>query len=109
MPPLKEKVNWKLIRIAVLVSGSVNKVLKPEIVDEITNLLKGIQSDFSISKTKIRRPRRWFDARNEETGESIRSKSQSEFARQHNLNQRNISVCLRGIITSHKGWVFRWK
>lgn len=104
----QERVNWKLIRIAVLVSGSTDKILEPEIADEITGLLKGIQSDLSIGKIKIQRLRRWFNAYHTETGYLTESRSQSEFARLHNLNQRSISACLRGKNTIHKGWTFKW-
>jgi len=40
-------------------------------------------------------------------GTMIASNNQSEFARQHGLNDRHINACLNGRQKSHKGWRFK--
>ncbi len=40
-------------------------------------------------------------------GTMITSNNQSEFARQHGLNQSHIADCLNGRHKSHKGWTFK--
>ena len=40
------------------------------------------------------------------TGERYISHNQSEFAREHNLAQNKISMCLKGINKTHKKWKF---
>lgn len=50
---------------------------------------------------------RLFIAMNRQ-GTMIASNNQSEFARQHGLDQPCISGCLRGKHKQHKGWRFQW-
>ena len=50
---------------------------------------------------------RMFIAVNHE-GITIVSNNQHEFARQHRLDQTNISKCLRGDYKQTKGWGFKW-
>ena len=35
--------------------------------------------------------------------------NQSKFAKEHNLSQNKISMCLKGYQKSHKGWRFKYK
>lgn len=49
---------------------------------------------------------RWFRAWYKNITCQFLSNNQNEFARQHNLNQKHISECLRGIHKTHKGWTF---
>ncbi len=61
-----------------------------------------------------RRNQRKFDHKNQylfiatdSQGTMVVSNNQSEFARQHNLSQGNITECLNGKRKSHKGWTFK--
>lgn len=49
-----------------------------------------------------------FIAQNILTGEQIISSSQSEFARNYDLQMSNISRCLKGTRNQHKNWKFYW-
>lgn len=49
-----------------------------------------------------------FQARDPE-GNVFKVTNQSEFARQHGLQQSTISDCLKGRIVKHKGWTFKYE
>lgn len=51
---------------------------------------------------------RWFFAFNLDTGEWFEDDNQKEFARQHKLNQGQISNCLHKKLKAHKNWTFQW-
>ena len=51
---------------------------------------------------------RWFRAWRLDQMCQYLSNNQSQFGRDHDLNNRMISACLRGLRHSHKGWVFRF-
>ena len=42
-------------------------------------------------------------------GKIYTSSNQSKFAKEHNLAQNNISMCLKGYQKSHKKWRFKYK
>lgn len=42
-------------------------------------------------------------------GKEYIAQNQSEFAREHNLSQNKISMCLKGINKSHKKWRFKYR
>lgn len=53
------------------------------------------------------RKSRWFKAISP-LGETFESKNQCEFARIHNLEDKQINACLTGRFKTHKGWKFSY-
>lgn len=51
---------------------------------------------------------RWFCAINKKIGIECRYYNQQAFAREWGLDVRNISICLRGIRKTCKGWKFKY-
>lgn len=78
------------------------KITKEE-YNSCPDTIKGLKL---IEKEKLNKKVRRFKAVNTLTGEEFISDNQKQFAKEHGLEQSNISHCLLGNCEQYNGWIF---